>query len=249
MKQFYALFFIYFAFSCLSIYSQRIDYNDSLLIRKYRNKVYPKSVTSLSNTLYAGIDNDLVMVYPDDKSKAYHYMITTNNGSLYKTEDGYLNIPRNAGRAFFSIYLINEELDTLLIGKKQFVVRNLPLASVKVGNVVIREGAELNKALFLNGDSIKLFFTDDVPESAEWYVVKSFTMGYSYGRQFISAENRSPVIGEDIKNLISKVTEDREISIRVNIVAPSGILRFLPITKFKLTKQTAEKHKIDSMKR
>ncbi|HEX2935245.1 MAG TPA: hypothetical protein VHO72_07815 [Bacteroidales bacterium] len=249
MKQLYILFFIYFAFSSLNIYAQRIDYNDSLLIRKYRNKVYPKSVTSLSNILYAGIDNDLVMIYPDNKSKTYNYIVSTNNGSLYKTDDGYLNIPRNAGRAFFSIYLINEDHDTLLIGKKQFVVRNLPLASIKVGDVLISEGAELNKALFLNGDSIKLFFTDDLPESAEWYVVKSFTVGYPYGKQFISAENNGPVIGDDIKNLLNKVTEDRELSIRVNIVAPSGILRFLPITKFKITQQTTDKQKVDSMKR
>lgn len=249
MKQFYTLFFIYFAFSSLNLYSQHIDYKDSLLIRKYRNKVYPKSVTSISNTLYAGIDNDLVVVYPDDKSKTYNYLITTNNGSLYKTDEGYLTIPKSAGRAFFSIYLINEDRDTLLIGKKQFVVRNLPLASIKVGNVIINEGAELSKALFMNGDSIKLFFTDDVPESAEWYVVKSFTVGYPYGKQFISAENNGPIIGKDIKDLINKVTENREISIRVNIVAPSGILRFLPITKFKFSQQTSEKQKVDSIKR
>lgn len=249
MKQFYALFFIFFAISCFDTYSQRIDYNDSLLIRKYRNKVYPKSVTSVSNTLYAGIDNDLVMVYPDEKSKTYNYIVTTNNGSLYKTEDGYLNIPRNAGRSFFSIYLINEDHDTLLIGKKQFIVRNLPLASIKVGNVLISEGAEINKSLFMNGDSVKMFFTDDLPESAEWYIVKSFTVGYPYGKQFISADNDGPVVGEDVKSLINKVTENREISIRVNIVAPSGILRFLPITKFRLTQQPTEKQKIDSIKR
>lgn len=249
MKQIYMLFFIYFAFSSLNSYSQHIDYKDSLLIRKYRNKVYPKSISSLSNTLYVGIDNDLVVVYPDEKSKTYNYIITTNNGSLYKTEEGYLTIPKNAGRAFFSIYLINEDRDTLLIGKKQFVVRNLPMASIKVGNVVIREGAELNKALFMNGDSIKMFFTDDLPESAEWYVVKSFTVGYPYGKQFISAENNGPIIGGDIKNLINKVIDDRDISIRVNIVAPSGILRFLPITKFKFSQQTSEKQKVDSAKR
>lgn len=249
MKQLYTLFLIYITFSCINTYAQRIDYNDSLLIRKYRNKIYPQSVTSLSNTLYAGMDNDLVMVYPDEKSKTYNYIITTNNGSLYKTEEGYLNIPRNAGRAFFSIYLINEDQDTLLVGKKQFVVRNLPLASIKVGNVLIREGAKVNKALFMNGDSVKLFFTDDLPESAEWYVVKSFTVGYPYGRKFISADNNGPVIGEDIKNLISKVIDERDISIRVNIVAPSGILRFLPITKFKFSQQTSEKQKVDSAKR
>lgn len=249
MKHFYTMFFIYFAFSCLNIYSQRIDYNDSLLIRKYRNKVYPKSISSLSNTLYVGIDNDLVVVYPDEKTKTYNYIITTNNGSLYKTDEGYLTIPKNAGRAFFSIYLINEDRDTLLIGKKQFVVRNLPMASIKVGNVLIKEGAELNKALFLNGDSIKLFFTDDLPESAEWYIVKSFTVGYLYGKQFISAENNGPIIGEDIKDLIRKIIDNRDISIRVNIVAPSGILRFLPITKFKFAQQISEKQKVDSAKK
>jgi hypothetical protein len=249
MKYIYTLFFIYFGFSSVNMYAQRIDYNDSLLIRKYRNKVYPKSVTSVSNCLYAGIDNDLVMVYPDEKSKIYTYLITVNNGALYKTDEGYLTIPKSSGRSFFSIYLINEDRDTLLIGKKQFIVQNLPLASLKLGDIIIKEGAALNKAIFLKNDSIKLYFTDDLPESSQWYLVKSFSIGYNYGKQYISAENYGPVIGEEVKSLVTKILDDRDVFIRINTVAPSGILRFLPIIKFKLVSQITENHYIDSTKR
>lgn len=235
MRILYTFILLAFSISIINLTAQQPENSDSLLIKRYWNKVFPKSVTSLKNYLYNGIDNYLQMVYPDEASMGYGYHITTNNGMVFTVDDGYLTIPQSAGRSFFTIYLVTSKHDTLMIGKKQFIVQNVPIPTLKIGNYVISENTVIDKSVFFAGEPLKLYFTDDIPESTEWYNIQNFSLGYSYGSIYLSVDNNGSDIEDETRKFISKIGIGRAIFIKVNTISPTGILRFLPIVKFKFS--------------
>jgi hypothetical protein len=209
--------------------------NDSLLIKQYWNRINITSITSKGNNLYNGIDNYIQLVFPDKASSTFHYYISTNNGNIYEyDETSYLTIPKSSGRSFFSIYIITENNDTLMIAKKQLNVLNLPLPSLKIGNTVISEQTLIKKEILLGGDTLKVFFTEDIPESVNWYKIERFSVGYIYGTIYVSADNNGPIISDEAKNLLNKIRPGIEINIKINSVSPSGLLKNLPLVKFKV---------------
>lgn len=194
----------------------------------------PISVDSKDNNLYNGIDNNLIINYINDESKQFNIILTTNNGRMIKSENGWLTIPRNAGRSFVTIYLISLNNDTLLIGKKEFTVKKVPYPVLKISNTVISDSMWLNRKIFFTKDSLKLFFTDDLPESNYWYQVKFFTIGYSFGGRYISIDNNGPSFSNKSLEFIRKLSQGHQLVIKVTSVTPSGILKFLPLIRFRI---------------
>jgi hypothetical protein len=231
---FTVLFFLIF-FILVPVKAHTIDGADSALIKRYWNKVNIKSISSLGNNLYNGIDNYIQLIFPDRQSSTYKYYLTTNNGELFEyDETSYLTVPKNIGRSFISIHVITDENDTLLIGKKQLLVLNLPRPILKIGNTIISDQSDIDKQVFYKGDTLKIFFTDDLPESSNWYKIGWFSIGYAYGKIYVSAENNGDVINDEAKNFLNKIKPGCEVNIKVNTVSPSSLLRNLPLVKFKI---------------
>jgi hypothetical protein len=227
--------FLIISFISVPIIAHTIDGADSALIKRYWNKVNIKSISSVGNNLYNGIDNFIQLVFPDRQSSTYKYYLSTNNGDLYEyDETSFLTVPKNLGRSYISINVITDDNDTLLIGKKQFPVINLPRPILKIGNTVINDQANIDKQTFFNGDTLKIFFTEDLPESENWYKIGWFSIGYSYGTMYISEDNNGNVFTQESKNLLDKVKPSWEVNIKVNSISPSGLLRNLPLVKFKI---------------
>ncbi|HEY4787693.1 MAG TPA: hypothetical protein VIH57_16665, partial [Bacteroidales bacterium] len=156
---------IFLLFIVYQLNGQELSKSDSLLQRKYYHKIYPRAVNSKHNLLYAGIDNTLEIQYPDELSKTLKLFLKTHNGILFESGNGYITIPRNAGRAFISVYLLTETQDTLLIDKKEFTVVNIPIPSLKIGSIVIMDQSVINRSVFFKNDSLKVYFTDDLESS------------------------------------------------------------------------------------
>jgi hypothetical protein len=227
------LLFLLFLLS-INVTAKNIDGADSAFIKQYWNRVNIKTISSNGNNLYNGIDNYLQLIYPDRQSSTFKYYLTTNNGDLYEyDETSYLTIPKNIGRSFISIHVITDENDTLLIGKKQLPVLNLPFPTLKIGNTLINDNTDIDKNIFLNGDTLKIYFTDDLPESSSWYKIEGFSIGYSFGKIYVSADNNGSVFTEEAKKLLAKIKPGWDVNIKINTVSPSGLLRNLPLVKFK----------------
>jgi hypothetical protein len=214
--------------------SQQLNSSDTLLIKQYWNKIYPVSKTSVSGVLYSGIDNYLELSFPDEDSKNYAYHLTTNNGKMFAAENGYLTIPDRAGRSFINIYLITYNSDTLLVGKKQLLVKNVPYPAIKIGNTVVKDSITLDRGIFFANDSMQLFFTDDLPESGKWYRIVNFSIGYVFGSVYISVDADGAKFDQKVRELIRKVNPGKDVLIRVNSVTPTRVLHYLPVVKFKI---------------
>jgi hypothetical protein len=230
MKQYILVIFL---FTYQSVFSQKISEEDSLLRRKYYQRVFPKAVNSRTDLLYYGIDNELTLQYPDQDSKKLKYLLKTHNGKIFESDSGsYLTIPRNAGRAFISVYMLTAK-DTLSLGKKEFTVVPLPLPALKIGNVVIKDQTIIEKSTFYKKDSLKVFFTDDIENSDCWCKVEHFNVGYAYGSRYISVDNNGALLSKETLDLISKL-KNQEVVIKVTNINCSQIYKSLPLVRFRV---------------
>jgi hypothetical protein len=212
--------------------SQKLSETDSLLRKKYYQKIYPKAINSRSDVLYDGIDNVIEIQYPDEVSKGFKYVFKTHNGILFEQDNSYITIPRNAGRAFISTYYVSERKDTILFGKKEFEVRNVPIPTLKIGNEIIKELSIVDRAAFIKNDSLKVYFTADIISSESWCSVEYFSIGYTYGGRYISIDNKGAILSKRTKDFIRRLQPNQNMVIKVSEVNCNKIIKNLPLVKF-----------------
>jgi len=217
-------------------YGKKLSAYDSLLIKTYRNKILPKAVNSKKDFLYNGIDNTLILQFPDEASKSFKYLIKTHNGIIDKGDvaSRYNIIPRNSGRAFISIYVITKKVDTILVGKKEFTVLSIPQPSLKIKDVVISEQSSIDRRIFFTGDSLKVLFSEDIPTSDTWCIIERFNVGCVYGGVYVSVDNETPLLTGKTLDFIKKLKPAQELVIKVTSITPTGIIRHLPIVRFRI---------------
>jgi len=228
------LLLINFLFLVNIVYSQKLSEADSMLRKKYYHRIVPKAVNSKSDILYDGIDNAIELQYPDEASKYFNYVLKTHNGIIFESDNGYATIPRNSGRAFISVYIVAEDKDTFLVGKKEFQVENVPIPTVKIGNKIIKDESVIDKAIFLKNDSLKVFFTDDIVNSENWCSVQYFNLGYSYGGRYISVDNKGAVLSKKTLDFIKQLKLNQNMVIKVSEINCSKIIKHLPLVRFKV---------------
>ncbi len=216
-------------------FSQKLSEADSLLRRKYYHQVYLKAIQSKADFLYTGIDNPLEIHFPDEFSKGMKYMFKTHNGMIFESNSNtYITIPKNAGRAFISAYIITERKDTILVGKKEYTVFNVPIPVLKIGNELIKDQSLIDKMSFLRGDSLKVFFTDDLLTSNEWCTVEFFNLGYTYGGRYISVDNKGAMLSKATLDFINNLRSNQMVTIKVSSIRCSMIFKNFPFVRFKI---------------
>lgn len=219
----------------IGISAQKLNSKDSLLVRKYWNKIYPVSVTSKSGNLYANINNYLELKFTENEIVPFRLFLKTNNGTVETENNKFRTVPKFAGNSFVGVYIINSNNDTLLIGKKKFTVLHIPDPCLKVGSTVINEKSMVKRNALLNGDSLKLFFTDDLPESSHWYNIAYFNSGYTYGGSFFYEDNKGPLFSKSAIDIIKKQLPGQEMVIKIVSVTPKAEhFRIMPIIRFKM---------------
>ena len=215
-------------------YSQKLSEADSLLRRKYYHRILPKAINSKIDILYSGIDNLIEIQFPDEASKRFKCLLKTNNGIIFESDNSYNTIPKNAGRSFISTYIITDKKDTILFGKKEFEVQNVPIPCLKVGSEIIKDQSIIDKKTFLNGDSLKVFFTDDIRSSENWCTIEFFNIGYTYGGKFISVDNKGALLTKNAFDFMSKLKSNASMVIKVSSINCSMIFKHLPLVRFKI---------------
>jgi len=229
----YNLLFI-LLFTTNFAFSQKISEADSLLRRKYYHKIYPTAINSKSDVLYDGIDNVLEIQYPDEASKKLKCILKTHNGILFESDNTYVTIPRNAGRAFISTYIITENKDTILIGKKEFTVQDVPIPCLKIGGEVIKDQSIIDRKVFFHGEVLQVFFLDDIKNSENWCTVEYFNLGYTYGGKYISVDNKGALLSKRTLDFIEKLKPSENMVIKVSDINCSKVFKHLPLVRFKI---------------
>lgn len=206
---------------------------DEMIQQTYYNRVLPLSITSKSDVLYSGIDNYVKLRFPDPVSKNLKYLLRTHNGFIVEYEDSaYLTVPKFTGRSFITVFMITGSYDTLLLGRKEFKVISIPIPIVKIGPVIIREQSNIDRNVFFKGDSLKVYFTDDIPMSDQWCKINYFNIGYQIGSNYMSINNDGALLSKNTLDFLKKLKSGQEIIIKVNSISSDIIIKNLPLVRF-----------------
>lgn len=216
------------------VFAQRLSSSDSLLIKKYWDKIQIYSTTSKSGNLYVNINNYLSLKFPGNEAPPYELILKTNNGKVETLDNKYITVPKFIGNAYIRVLAITPKQDTLLICKKKLSVLGIPEPSLIIGNTVISENSTINRNALLSGDSLKLFFTEDLPESTRWYRIDYFNAGYTYGGAYFYEDNKGAFFSKKSLEIVRKQLPGQEFVIKVIAISPMPEYNFiLPIIRFK----------------
>lgn len=187
---------------------------------------YVSSQTSISNTLYIGIDNRLKI---DERLQLGYDTIVfkTNNGKIL-FDSTYFIIPRRHGKLRIEVHGISDnKIDTL--GFYSFKVLPFPRAHIAFDNLIITDSMKVSVESFLIVDSIYILISDDIPDSRNWIKIKEFSMGYNYGGYFIGATSSNNSITYEMKNIVFREGAGRYFSIKVITQSASSLLHTNPM--------------------
>ena len=216
-----AIFFVLSLSLCSNLYSQsRYGYllADSSIL----------STTSVSNVLYSGIDNRLIL----NTSVINNYdtvFLKCNNG-IVLFDSTYFTIPHRPGNLRIELHgLRNNVIDT--IGYFNFKVLRLPAPKIAFGNVIIKDNMKISLDAFIKSDSLYIIVTEDIPDSKNWIQIKEFSIGYNYGGYFIGASSNSNFITQEMKHLAINKGAGRWFSVKVITQSATSLLLTNPIYK------------------
>lgn len=187
---------------------------------------YVSSQTSISNTLYVGIDNRLII----DESLKIGYdtlIFKTNNGKIL-FDSTYFIIPRRDGKLRIEVHgIADNNVDTL--GFYMFKVLPFPRAHIAFDNLILTDSMKVSIESFLMVDSIYIVVSEDIPDSRTWIKINEFSLGYNYGGYFIGATSSTNSITPEMKNIVFREGAGRYFSIKVITQSAGSLLHTNPL--------------------
>lgn len=229
-----SLVFLLLGITCRAL-AQNLNPSDSILVKKYWDKIHITSITSKSGDLYAGINNYLELRLTEGEYAPANLILETNNGSIEWMDNKVITVPKYAGNSFIKIYMVNIDRDTVLVGKQRLIVHRIPDPSLKIGETIIEDQSSVDRKVFFLGDSLRLYFTDDLPESSRWYHIDYFNAGFTYGGAYFHEDNEGPIFSKRSLEIIKNQLPGHEFIIKVISVSPNvSHFHVLPIIRFRM---------------
>lgn len=186
------------------------------------------SLTSISNTLYAGIDNRFA--FNTTKINNYDTILLKANNGVVLFDSTYFVIPNRPGNLRIELHgIIDNAVDT--IGFYNFRVLRLPSPKIALENVIIENNIEVSVNKFINSDSLQIIITPDIPDSKNWIQIKEFSIGYNYGGHYIGATSNSSFITSEMKNIVRTNGVGHIFSVKVITQSATSLLLTNPIYK------------------
>lgn len=192
-----------------------------------------KILSSRGGNLYSGIDN-YILVSSEIINNLDSLYIESTNGKIFADSGQiYLLIPDRPGKVRLTLYSIADQ-DTSVIGYKHFLVKRVPDPQLVVGNTLVEVKDTLMKKTLLNCDSLSVYISYDIIGSEQWLKISEFLIGYNYGGFHVSHLNRSSILNDKTRQLITYMAPDREISIKLTVESEGKVFSRLPIYKITL---------------
>jgi hypothetical protein len=187
------------------------------------------SITSKSNVLYAGIDNQLLI----NDTLLYQFdtvLLKCNNGIILY-DSLYIVIPRKPGNLRIEVHAEkNGKTDTL--GFSNFRVFSLPAPIIAFDTIALHENMKMSREDFIQADSLYILISEDIPDSKNWIQIREFSIGFNYSGYFIEASSKDSSINQEMKKLVLAYGNWRWFSIK--LITQSGTSLMLTNPMFKV---------------
>lgn len=165
-------------------------------------------LNSHSNSLYAGIDN-----YVEINRKTIKYkqiIVEVAKGMVMEDENLYIVMVGRPGTTTISLYQYDNG-DTLLFAKKTMIVKAVPAPFISFNGKNLNELTYITKSDLKKNKNFEVHLSNDFVEDSEWFKIQSFTIGYTYGQQYISKTCEGASLTNEIISILDRLAPGKEI--------------------------------------
>ncbi len=190
-----------------------------------------RAINSHSNSLYAGIDNQVEI---NKKNVPFKNIIVECYMGMVMEDEGYYDIiPAKVGTTVISIYQYDKG-DTVLYFKKTMNVKRLPQPYITLDKVKLTDYPSISKQILLKKKSFEVHLSDDIIDDNQWFSVKEITIGYQVGQLYVTKSCEGAELPEDLLQIIEKLTPGTEVSFVFTITGSGDVFKRMPPLKFKI---------------
>jgi len=189
-----------------------------------------KVLNSYSNSLYAGIDNEVVI------NKKYvpfkNIIVECAMGMVMEDDSNYIIIPAKAGQTLISVYQYDSG-DTVLCIKKYMNVKRVPAPYITLDRIKLTDYDYISRELLLNLKYFEVHLSEDLVDD-NWYTIKSLVFGYPVGQHYISKSCDGTILCNEILEDIKKIPAGTEVTLIFTISSSGDIFKRLSPIKIKI---------------
>ncbi len=184
-----------------------------------------------SGDLYVGIDNPLII--NDSLFNKYDSIdVTSNNGIILSGKD-YSLIPLRPGslRIVIEGYLSGNRY---IIGYRNFAVHRLPPQRLMLNDRILESFTKVPIEKIASTEELKVYVSDDIIDSDEWYYVSEFTIGYTYGSMFVSCTNIGDTIRDETIKFLKNLKPGQIVTLNAMITNDASVVKASPTIRLLL---------------
>jgi hypothetical protein len=189
------------------------------------------SVNSFGNYLYVGIDNEVEVNKENIPYKSI--FLTTNNGDLYEDNDKFYTIPSVPGTCVIKIFKVVGN-DTSFVFLKQMVVKPLPAPYLAFNDIQLSTTKAVTKSFLLQEKPFEIHLSKDFVIDTLWFTVKEITLGYTYGKYYVSKTCTGNHFSKQLKEEINKLQPGREIDLVMKVKSSENMYKTMSVLKLKV---------------
>ena len=188
-------------------------------------------ISSKRNHLYAGIDN-----YLEINKKVLPFkniIVEITKGMVMEDEGLYIIMVGRPGITTLKIYQYDNG-DTVVCFKKTMQVLAVPIPFISF------KGQDLGKMEYISitqltqSKCFEVLMTNDFTDDSAWYSIKSISIGYAYGKAYITKSCEGSVLSQDILNELQKISLGKEIAFTFTITGTGDVFKRLEPIRIKL---------------
>jgi len=188
-------------------------------------------LNSYSNSLYAGIDNEVEI---NRKNVPYkNLIIECAMGMVMEDDSNYLVIPAKPGTTVISIYQYDQG-DTLLYFKKVMHVNRIPSPYITLDRIKLTDYNYLPRQLLTKIKYFEVHLSEDFVDDGDWFKIKGIIFGYPVGQLYVTKSCEGAFLSGEIINIINKLPPGTEATFIFTIAGSGDIFKRLPLIKIKI---------------
>jgi hypothetical protein len=188
-------------------------------------------VNSYSNSLYAGIDNEVEI------SKKYvpykNIIVECSRGIAMEDSPYYLIVPAKPGYTTITIYQYDKG-DTVLYFQKKLQVKSVPPPYIAFQSARLLDYKYLDKGDLLKFRRFEVHLSDDFIDDSQWYTIKEISMGYAIGKLYILKSCEGPKLSNEIIKLIQQIPPGTEVAFTFSISGDGDFFKRLAPVRIKM---------------
>lgn len=221
--------FILLIITVLILISSSFSQEVGVSVKKFNDTV--RLINSKTNTLYAGIDN-----YLEINKKIIPFknlIVEVPRGMVMEDGKYYIIMVGKPGTARLNIYQYDKG-DTVLCYARNFQIKAVPVPHVCLN------GENLENASFVTIEQLsgkKCFdvrISEDFVDQEAWYVIKSITIGYSYGKVYVSKTCEGDSLSDEVLEELQRVAIGKEIALIFTLSGTGDIYKRTEPIRLKL---------------